>query len=66
MNSRPTILALSILAVLAVPAGVLQAAVAQDVTEEDVLAQSIIDRTFQEIEQEGDRKSTRLNSSHLH
>jgi hypothetical protein len=48
MNSRPIVLALSILAVLAVPSGLIQATLAQD-EEENTLAQSIVDRTFQEI-----------------
>src|SRR5919106_5067750 len=54
MNSRPIVLALSILAVLAVPSGLIQTTLAQD-EEENTLAQSIVDRTFQEIEQEGEQ-----------
>ena len=46
------LLGLSVLMVLAVPSGVLQAAVAQGFTEDDTLAQRLIDRTFQGIAQE--------------
>src|ERR687895_1738532 len=56
MNSRPIVLALSILAVLAVPSGLIQTTLAQD-EEENTLAQSIVDRTFQEIEQEGEQEA---------
>jgi hypothetical protein len=54
VNAKSTsmLLALSILTVLAVPSGVLQAAVAQVLTEDDTIAQRIIDRTFQGIAQE--------------
>jgi hypothetical protein len=61
MNSRPIVLALSILAVLAVPSGLLQATVAQE--EEDTLAQSIVDRTFQEIEQEAEQGQEQTQSN---
>jgi hypothetical protein len=57
MNSRPIVLALSILAVLAVPSGLIQATFAQVEEEENTLAQSIVDRTFQEIEQEGEQEA---------
>jgi hypothetical protein len=43
---------------LTVPSGLLQAAVAQDPVEEDTLTQRIIDRTFQEIEQEAEQELT--------
>jgi hypothetical protein len=56
MNSRPIVLALSILAVLAVPSGLIQATLAQD-EEENTLAQSIVDRTFQEIGQEAEQEA---------
>src|SRR5919107_766702 len=56
MNSRPIVLALSILAVLAVPSGLIQTTLAQD-EEDNTLAQSIVDRTFQEIEQEGEQEA---------
>src|ERR687893_2401940 len=56
MNSRPIVLALSILAVLAVPSGLIQTTLAQD-EEENTLAQSIVDRTFQEIEQEAEQEA---------
>src|SRR5918996_3482293 len=57
MNSRPIVLALSILAVLAVPSGLIQTTFAQDEEEENTLAQSIVDRTFQEIGQEGEQEA---------
>ncbi len=57
MNSRPIVLALSILAVLAVPSGLIQTTLAQDEEEENTLAQSIVDRTFQEIGQEGEQEA---------
>src|ERR687893_2333965 len=56
MNSRPIVIALSILAVLAVPSGLIQTTLAQD-EEENTLAQSIVDTTFQEIEQEGEQEA---------
>jgi hypothetical protein len=53
MISRQTVLALFILMVLAVPSGgVLQGALAQDLITDDILAQEIIDRTFQDIAQD--------------
>jgi hypothetical protein len=55
---RTNVLALSILVVLAVPSGLLQAAIAQDLTVEDNLAQRIVYRTFQEIT----RPNSRTNS----
>src|SRR5918992_1456014 len=62
MNSRPIVLALSILAVLAVPSGLIQTTLAQD-EEENTLAQSIVDRTFQEIEQEGEQDQDQTQSN---
>jgi hypothetical protein len=58
MNSRPTLLALFTLMVLVVPAGVLQAAIAQDFTDttDQLSAQELIDRTFQGLEQEADQE----------
>src|SRR5919106_1762072 len=55
MITKPTVLALFTLMVLAVPSGVLQAAIAQDLTVEDNLAQRIIDRTNQDIAQDQDQ-----------
>jgi hypothetical protein len=60
---RTNVLALSILVVLAVPSGLLQAAIAQDLTVEDNLAQRIVYRTFQEITQDPIQEQTQSNTA---